>query len=1170
MRKALLSLLLPLLIACLLPLCALAGAGEISGCVFIDDGSGLYKNGGRTLADAVITLYRLDADGRETQAARVKTQADGLYSFTQVAAGRYRLRAELPDTWLFILPQANGSVMLPASGGESFSMPIEISDGQSVRDAHIGVSKSATYIKALAFEDANQNGGRSTTEYLLRGVEIRLYYEMDGEPVEIASARTDQNGEAVFLRLTPGTYRVGATLPAPYIFGPLGEKISLWYNCFPPNDSSEGMTGPVTAPKGDSLGVGVGAVSTGSLRGSIWWDADMDGKKQSGEGGYAGAEVRIASQAAGVSRTFITGKDGTYRFEGLLAGSYTLTVTLPEDAMFTLPGGDSMLTEGYTFTASRTVTVQDQTEGTVPVIGVMPATSLTVRLYNDVNANGLWDAGEPPFAGATLEVLKGDAVRATVLSDGDGLARVPALRGGDIDVRVTLPDGQVFTVEGEQNDFSALAATGDMTLPVTAPHGEETRLYAGVTLPAAVSGVLFNDENLTGIMEDGETGLAGFTVQAVDANGKVAAQAATDADGAYSFRNLLPAPHTVRFLLQDAYVASDLSETGAPLENCVAAQTAEYGETAVLDLTPGLNLDGICGGIFRSATVSGHIALDTGVASLPGTGGVAGVRVTLVNDAGEPVSATTATATDENGDFYLKGALPGSYRLRFDLPENAAFTDTDIKDAFIVSEPFALNVADDLQWDTLRAVYTGSLSGRLYRDANLNGAWDAGEAGLDGVLVYMENTDLGLTYDTTARADGRYAFPQLRPGHYRLRLTLPEGLCFAWDASSPIAAQVNRSAECEWVVGIGDAQEERNIAAAAPASLSGVVFFDLLNDGQLNADDPGAQGVTLSFTSPEAPLSYTLQTDENGRFRLDAIVPGVYTMRATLDADCIAADHNAAQLKDGYWVSRITLTDGIVAGLQYPILRYATVAGHVWSLDGSLNGVSGRKVTLCLEGTAEPLASARTDAEGAFSFGELKPGSYKLVCDLPDSRYNFARPADAALHPGDADVPVGYYDYFTVAMGAQMTACDIGIGAMGELGDTAWLDLNGNGLQDGGEPLLPGVGIQLYQYGELAAVAVTDDQGRYRVTGLYPGAYTVRAIYPEEVMPTVRRADYPLAASVLNASEDTIAEAEGVIVPSAGRNLNCDFGFVLRQPGVYPESLQRLYSTDWSYGGTRK
>ena len=337
-------------------------------------------------------------------------------------------------------------------------------DGQSVRDAHIGVSKSATYIKALAFEDANQNGGRSTTEYLLRGVEIRLYYEMDGEPVEIASARTDQNGEAVFLRLTPGTYRVGATLPAPYIFGPLGEKISLWYNCFPPNDSSEGMTGPVTAPRGDSLGVGVGAVSTGSLRGSIWWDADMDGKKQSGEGGYAGAEVRIASQAAGVSRTLITGKDGGYRFEGLLAGSYTLTVTLPEDAMFTLPGGDSMLTEGYTFTASRTVTVQDQTEGTVPVIGVMPATSLTVRLYNDVNANGLWDAGEPPFAGATLEVLKGDAVRATVLSDGDGLARVPALRGGDIDVRVTLPDGQVFTVEGKQNDFSAPAATGDMTL----------------------------------------------------------------------------------------------------------------------------------------------------------------------------------------------------------------------------------------------------------------------------------------------------------------------------------------------------------------------------------------------------------------------------------------------------------------------------------------------------------------------------------------------------------------------------------------------------------------------------------------------------------------------------------------------------------------------------------
>lgn len=1169
MRKPLLILTL-CLICLLLPVRALAGTGEISGTVFVDDGSGIRREGGRTVAGASVTLYKIGADGGETQLARVTTQADGAYGFTALGAGQYRLRASLPDTFLFILPREGGSVMLPASGSDSFSMPIDIADGQKVTDAHIGAARSSTYIKVLAFEDLNQNGGRSTTELLLRGVDVTLYYEMNGEPVEIASARTNQEGEALFLHLTPGTYRVGAVLPAPYIIGPLGEKISQWYNCVPPSDSNAGMTGPVTAPKGDSLGVGVGAVSSGSLTGSIWWDEDCDGRRGKGESGYAEATVQVASAAAGVNRSATTGKSGEYHFDGLLAGNYTLTVTLPEDAMFTVPGGDSLLTEGYAFTASRTVTVQDQTVAEVYPIGVMPATSLRVTLYNDMNTNGLYDEGEPPFAGASLEVLKNDAVRASALSDGDGVARIPVLRGGDQEVRLCLPDGQVFTVDGAQNDFSALAATDNMTLPVTVPHGGEVSLFAGVTLPASVSGTLFDDVNLTGVMEDGESGLAGFTVQAVNAEGTVALQAVTDENGEYNFRNLLPAPHTIRFLLKDAYVASDLSEAGMPDENHIATQTAGYGETAVLSLTPGLSLDAVDGGIFRSATVSGCVLLDTGIPSLPASGGMEGVTVTLLDEENRPVSSTTTTRTDADGAYYLKGALPGSYKLQFTLPDNGAFSDTSLNESSIRSDVFSLQVADDLEWEPVYAIYTGSLEGAVYRSALMNGRRDDGEEGLADIRIQMENSDLGLSYETATRADGQYSFPHLRPGSYTLRMTLPDGLCFAYDESSPVAAQVNAAAESDILIGIDDQQTGRDIAAAAPAALRGTVYFDRENNGDQDAGDNGAPGVTLSFTSTDTTLSYTVLTDEDGLFSLDALVPGSYLLRATLDADCTVADSNAAQLRDGYWMSRVTLTDGMEAWLQYPVLRYASVAGHVWNLDGSLNGVSGRAVSLYTEGVGEPLSETVTDENGFFRFSSLKPGSYKLTCDLPDARYHFARPVDAEMYPGTPDVPVGYYDYFAVAMGSDLSACDIGIGAMGELGDTAWLDLNGNGLQDGNEPCLPGIRIALYQYGALAAETVTDNQGRYRVTDLYPGVYTLKVTYPQELKPTRMRDDFPLAASVLSPSEDTVAEATGVVVPSDGRNLNCDFGFVLRQEGVYPAELKQLYATDWSYGGTRR
>ena len=125
-------------------------------------------------------------------------------------------------------------------------------------------------------------------------------------------------------------------------------------------------------------------------------------------------------------------------------------------------------------------------------------------------------------------------------------------------------------------------------------------------------------------------------------------------------------------------------------------------------------------------------------------------------------------------------------------------------------------------------------------------------------------------------------------------------------------------------------------------------------------------------------------------------------------------------------------------------------------------------------------------------------------------------------------------------------------------------------MQDGAEPTLPGIAIQLYQYGALAAETVTDSMGRYLITDLYPGSYTVRVTVPAELKVTVIRTDYPLAASVLTEVDAQTAQAMNITVPSAGRNLNCDLGFVLRQEGVYPASLESLSQIDWSFNGQRK
>lgn len=1165
-RKLSLIVLL-LLLLCLPPLCAQAASGQISGVVWQDlSADKAYDDGDRGLSGAVVMLCRAQDNA---EIARQTVGKSGEFSFTGLTAGNYYLSVRLPSGYQFIEPADGGSVMMPADGGSSTSAILTLTDGQHIDNAHVGASKSVGHMKVYVFEDKNANGGRSSTEDLLRGVQTELYYQYQGEWVQVAAYTTDREGCATYWSMTPGTYRLRVILPDPYIIGPLGEKINAWYNCIPPCDSNDGWSEPFVIPRGNSINLGIGAVSTGSLVGSIWYDADMNGQQNAQEGGFAGAVVALDNDAAGVHRTLTTDASGQYRFDQLLEGSYTLSVMLPESAMFTLPGGSSLFTTGYAFTQSASVNVTKESTTTALPIGVMDVTTLQIHFYHDMNADGTRDAEDLPFAGATAQIIdaQGNALL-TVTSDSDGIAAFPVLRGGDNLIRCQLPDGQVFTVSGNENDFVSLSAQSDISLQCTLAHGQSTVLYAGVTLPAQISGTLFLDHNVSGVMDSDEHGLADFTVQAVNMRGDVVAQTVTDASGRYCFDSLLPQAHTIRFLLQDAYVFVEPSETGASIENHVIAQTAEYGETAAVTLAPGQAVEHMDGGIFRSATVSGRVLLASGLDALPLSDGMPGVRVALLDEYGAPVSDTTTTYTDENGDYYLKGALPGTYYLEYLLPSGAAFTSPMTESDTLYSDAFTVASGDDLTQDALCAVYTGSLSGLLYQDLNLNGSYDADELLLDDITITAHNADLDFTYETRTLDNGQYIFEALRPGNYTLQITLPDACCIVSDDSSPFAATPDSAAQAQLAIGVGDHQPERNIAVAYTASLTGTLFMDKGNDNQLDAQDEGAAGLQVTLTATRSALSYSLITDESGAFSLPALAPGDYQLLVSLPADCIPADGNPAVLTDGLWVSDLHIDSGSQAETTYAVLRYARAAGHVWSMDGSLTGVSGRTVTLYQDSTV--LAQATTDENGAFEFTHLKPGAYSFSCDLPEGNYRFARSVDTADRPSliTSDLSViedstGYSDALEIPMGQDMSACDFGIGALGKLGDTAWLDENGNGMQDAGELPVAGIEIALYQYGELIAQTETDAYGHYLFTDLFPGSYTVRVTMPDELKATIQQTDYPLVASVLPESDQTTLDVPGVIVPSNGRNLNCDFGFVLRKSGHYPANMSTTAPSLW-------
>jgi hypothetical protein len=78
----------------------------------------------------------------------------------------------------------------------------------------------------------------------------------------------------------------------------------------------------------------------------------------------------------------------------------------------------------------------------------------------------------------------------------------------------------------------------------------------------------------------------------------------------------------------------------------------------------------------------------------------------------------------------------------------------------------------------------GSISGRVFYDANRDGEQQAGEAGVAGVEVLLDGR-----YRTVTDRDGQYEFPLVATGHHRLSLTL-ESVPLPWGASSDDASSV--------------------------------------------------------------------------------------------------------------------------------------------------------------------------------------------------------------------------------------------------------------------------------------------------------------------------------------------------------------------------------------------
>jgi hypothetical protein len=179
---------------------------------------------------------------------------------------------------------------------------------------------------------------------------------------------------------------------------------------------------------------------------------------------------------------------------------------------------------------------------------------------------------------------------------------------------------------------------------------------------------------------------------------------------------------------------------------------------------------------------------------------------------------------------------------------------------------------------------TGSISGNVFNDANVNGIKDSTEKGLANFRVYLD-LNFDLKYEpgeptVLSDSSGNYQFKNLAGGTtYLVAEAFPAG----WRVDSPSPAPV-----VHVPLKAGQSVTGINFANTQLALISGTVFNDTNGNGQRDAGESGLSGwrvyLDLNNDGKFESNETSVLTDAAGNWSFTRVPPGVYVVRIVAPA----------------------------------------------------------------------------------------------------------------------------------------------------------------------------------------------------------------------------------------------------------------------------------------------
>ncbi len=486
-------------------------------------------NGTKDIDESGLISWKVKLSNAKTDS--VNTGESGEYSFINLGSGTYRVRTETQEG--FVQSSSNPADIVAVAGS-------------SVANVNFGIFKTIS-ISGVVYLDHNGNGMKEEGD----NGQSNWYVNLSGTATK--KDTSDENGFYSFSQIANGTYNFALTAK------------NAW---------SQTSTNPsaLTPTSGtDVENVDFGVFQLGIVSGVKFRDVDGDSAKDLDELGLESWTMQIDGPN-NYHAEQQTDENGDYEFSGLSVGTYVVSEVGQENWIQTYPVNPS----------TYTVEIESGTLHTDKNFGNFELGKVSGTKWNDINGNGTRNDGDSGIVGWKFYLLKEGTKIDSALTGENGTYTLSGILAGTYTVEEETQDGWLKTFPVASNDYEVSISSG------TSLTGKD---FGNVKL-GTISGIKYNDLNANSVRDNGENGIAGWKIY-LSVSGSVTDSILTDANGAYTLRDLVEGTYDVSEEIQSGWV-----------------QTFPVNGTYSVSVNFGEDVTGKDFGNYKSSVINAHSQAD--------------------------------------------------------------------------------------------------------------------------------------------------------------------------------------------------------------------------------------------------------------------------------------------------------------------------------------------------------------------------------------------------------------------------------------------------------------------------------------------------------------------------------------------------------------------------------